>query len=420
MPSGSRFPPQPGAQAAIQFALFSESAMPAPSPRREPRTAEARPARAGVAASSFFASASLRRRDAEEDHVVNDLRLSRLDARGGHERVAGPLRVEEEAAVVVGHALRRRRPVRGLHAEVQERLAVAHLGALLRRGLAGRAVDLAAGARPREDRGALAGAQDASVLRRRTPGNCFPGGQGGMSPRLRPRRRSQPSSCEICLRGVERERRDAPGSMTAGALLRDDRRDVAREARRGSAVARWLSRHRQALPSGTASASTAAAAIAMRVDLRMLGVICTPKLAQDAADLADRAACAQAPRAAAGGGSRRTRATSRTSASADAAAARRSRSARTRAVRSRWRRSISGSTWRSSTRSAPSSVKRVHADDDALAGLDLALVAGTPTPRSPPGRSPARSPRPLRRGRRCARSARARAPSSSSVSASMK
>src|SRR4029078_13674439 len=42
-----------------------------------------------------------------------------------------------------------------------------------------------------------------------------------------------------------------------------------------------------------ASASTAAAAIAKRVGLRMLCVICTPKLTQDAADLADRAAGAQ-------------------------------------------------------------------------------------------------------------------------------
>jgi hypothetical protein len=41
--------------------------------------------------------------------------------------------------------------------------------------------------------------------------------------------------------------------------------------------------------SGIASANTAAATIAIRTTLRMLGVICTPKPAKLAADLADGA-----------------------------------------------------------------------------------------------------------------------------------
>ena len=45
--------------------------------------------------------------------------------------------------------------------------------------------------------------------------------------------------------------------------------------------------------SGTASDASAAAAMAIRTPLRMLGVICTPKLAEDAAELANGAAGAQ-------------------------------------------------------------------------------------------------------------------------------
>ena len=85
---GSRFPPQPGAQAAIQFALFSESAIPAPSPGRKPVPPKHDQPGPASPASSFFASATCVRGNAEEDHVVHDLGLSRLDPRGGHERVA--------------------------------------------------------------------------------------------------------------------------------------------------------------------------------------------------------------------------------------------------------------------------------------------------------------------------------------------
>ena len=63
-----------------------------------------------------------------------------------------------------------------------------------------------------------------------------------------------------------------------------------------------------------------------------------------------------------------------TSASALVAASA-SRSARTRAVRSVWRRSPSGSTCRSSTRSVSLLREAVDADDHTLVGLDLGLMA---------------------------------------------
>src|SRR5262245_9416581 len=45
--------------------------------------------------------------------------------------------------------------------------------------------------------------------------------------------------------------------------------------------------------SGMTRATAAAAATTRRVELRMLGVICTPKLAEDAANLPDGAPCTQ-------------------------------------------------------------------------------------------------------------------------------
>ena len=58
--------------------------------------------------------------------------------------------------------------------------------------------------------------------------------------------------------------------------------------------------------------------------------------------------------------------------------------------------------------------ERVHAHDDRLPALDAQLVRVRRRGRSPPGRSPPRSPAPRRRARRPARAARARARSSSS------
>ncbi len=73
---------------------------------RQAGAAEARPAGAGVGSIELLRVGGLRRRHAEEDHVMDDLGLARLDPGRGHERVARSLRVEDEAVVVVGHALR--------------------------------------------------------------------------------------------------------------------------------------------------------------------------------------------------------------------------------------------------------------------------------------------------------------------------
>ena len=59
-----------------------------------------------------------------------------------------------------------------------------------------------------------------------------------------------------------------------------------------------------------------------------------------------------------------------------------SRSARTRAVRSSWRRSASGSRRCSSTCSSSASAKRLTPTIDALARLDVARASGRPPPRS--------------------------------------
>ena len=157
-------------------------------------------------------------------------------------------------------------------------------------------------------------------------------------------------------RRLERERRDAAEPVAARALLCDDRRDVAREARRCRRGC-LSSRRRERGERERRVTRRAAATTAIRTALRMLGVICTPELAEGAADLADRAPRREAPRASAGGGSRRASAVRRDLVERPRRL-RASRSARTRAVRSRWRRSLSGSTCRSSTRSSSSSVKR--------------------------------------------------------------
>ena len=198
-------------------------------PGGESRAAEARPAGPRALRVEALRVRHVVDADPEEDHVVDDLRLARLDAGRRHERVGCPMRVDEEAAVVVGDTLRRRRLVRGLHPEVQERLAGAHLGALRRCGPSRRAVGPAARTRPREDRRALLCAQDPRVLahvgrraRARRPGRHEPLGDSVFD-----RARLQPD-----LRGgLEREGCDAPDAVTAGALVRDDGRDVAREAR---------------------------------------------------------------------------------------------------------------------------------------------------------------------------------------------
>jgi len=66
VPSGSRFPPQPGAQAAIQFALFSESAMPAPSPAGSPVPPKHDPTSRGLHADEHLEAARDHQRRADE------------------------------------------------------------------------------------------------------------------------------------------------------------------------------------------------------------------------------------------------------------------------------------------------------------------------------------------------------------------
>ena len=105
MPSGSRFPPQPGAQAAIQFASFSESDDAAPSPAGRPVPPKHDQPGPELFAVEALGRCDLARRDAEQDHVMDDLRLARVDANGRDRAVARLLRVEQEAAVVVRDAL---------------------------------------------------------------------------------------------------------------------------------------------------------------------------------------------------------------------------------------------------------------------------------------------------------------------------
>jgi len=61
----------------------------------------------------------------------------------------------------------------------------------------------------------------------------------------------------------------------------------------GTAERAFSSRAIASAASGTARAAVAATATTRRVELRMLGVICTPKLAEDAANLTNGAARAQ-------------------------------------------------------------------------------------------------------------------------------
>ena len=74
--------------------------------------AEAGPALARVVGVELLGRGVLVGVDAVEDHVVDDVAVVRLHERAGEERVLGQVRVEQEAAVVVGaDAVRRRRRV---------------------------------------------------------------------------------------------------------------------------------------------------------------------------------------------------------------------------------------------------------------------------------------------------------------------
>ena len=110
VPARSRSPPQPGAQAAIQPA----SSRTPPRVRRalgDARAAEARPAGPGRAAVERGRLGGDVGADAVEDHVVDERGRPRRDPRRGDEAVCLQLRVEEEAAVVVGAPVRRGRAI---------------------------------------------------------------------------------------------------------------------------------------------------------------------------------------------------------------------------------------------------------------------------------------------------------------------
>ena len=209
------------------------------------------------------------------------------------------------------------------------------------------------------------------------------------------------------LRAVaKRERRDPARSGGSRRTCRG--RSARRRARSsGGRGCRLRSRRpvRRSAASGTPSASrrepTRDDELGRRSAYRMPGVICTPKLAQDAADLADRAAGAQRlahrrQEVRVGLGDAAHLGERRVGRLARLAPPGRAPCARAGVARSRDRPG--------GARRAPSSssANAVDADDDALARLDLAPGSGTPTPRSRPGRTPARSPRPRRRARRSA------------------
>jgi hypothetical protein len=102
---------------------------PAVDPRRlllfVPQTgvAEAGPALAsgrGILGASSF---RLLGRDREDDGVVHDRRVLRLELGSGEERRPGQLRIDHEAAVLVGTTVRRRRGVGLRDRQVEEPLA---------------------------------------------------------------------------------------------------------------------------------------------------------------------------------------------------------------------------------------------------------------------------------------------------------
>ena len=134
--------------------------------RRETGAAEAAPTLAGAARVELSRLGDLRPRDAEEDHVMDDLARAGLDPRRRDGHVARGVRVEEETAVVVGRALRRARLVCGRHAHVENGLAGAGRRRRRRERLSRRPVDPRSRAHPPDDRGALARGQPA--LRSRT------------------------------------------------------------------------------------------------------------------------------------------------------------------------------------------------------------------------------------------------------------
>ena len=201
-------------------------------PASDTGTAEAGPSRAPGATVECCSPGDGGLRDPVEDHVMDDGGVAGDDPRRGDEGVPRQLRVEEEAAVIVGRALRRGRAVGRRHRQLEPRLATTW-----RRRRRGRRPDRRATpcgsrpdelrARPVDERRALPGVERVGRL-----AHILRGGGGG-----RPRRHAAPlerrddegrAVREVALR-PERERRDAAVPVAAEARLADDRSDVARE-----------------------------------------------------------------------------------------------------------------------------------------------------------------------------------------------
>ena len=235
MPARRRSEPQPGAHAAIQPGVVEQPARTPARPTADPGAAEARPALPGSAAVDRVRLGDGARADPIEDHVVDERAGARRDPRGGHERVARELRVEEEAPVVVGRAVGPGGPVRGRHRELEPRLA----GLRGERAGAGLA-DGRAASRERRPHELRAGPADERLPLPRVQRALRLTDVGGRAGRRWPRRHPlrleggderRRAAREIAL-GAERERGDATVLMAARARLAHDRRDVARKARR--------------------------------------------------------------------------------------------------------------------------------------------------------------------------------------------
>ena len=95
----------------------------APASGGDAGAAEAGPAVAGRVGVELAGLRHVARRHPEQDRVVHDLRVLRKELAAGDVRRRGQLRVDEEAAVLVGAARRRVRPVRARHGQRDEALA---------------------------------------------------------------------------------------------------------------------------------------------------------------------------------------------------------------------------------------------------------------------------------------------------------
>ena len=162
---------------------------------------------------------------AEEDHVMDDRRRSRLDLHRRHELVLAELRLEDKAVVVVGCAVGRTRDVGDRHLQRQRPGGPRRLWRRPRDRLSERG----AMCNPGGDRGELEARELprrlSDVFRRVRPGRPGrhdplagdEGDRGGVRHRVPGR--------------GQRERRDAAGPVAAGALVEQDRQDVARGSR---------------------------------------------------------------------------------------------------------------------------------------------------------------------------------------------